>query len=110
MTSERIQRRIDRLLDDADSGSRDRRTTYLTAAAYTGFTAKRGGTDVIVASGVRRTQDGHINITGAGSRLPRLLAMIGREDLLSHPDIDTPMGLPPPRHSRSRSRPPLRSF
>ena len=87
---------IDLAIYECQAGSRDRRTIYLTAAAYTGFAPKRGGTDVIVASGVRPTQDGYIDISGAGSRLPLLLAMIGREDLLAHPDIDKPMGLAPP--------------
>ena len=88
---------VDLALYECQAGNRDRRTINLTATAYTGMTARRGGTDVLMASGVRECLDGHVNISGAGTRLPALLAMIGREDLLDDPDISQPMGLVPER-------------
>ncbi len=83
---------LDVALYECQAGNRDRRTINLTATAYTGKVARRGGTDVFVGSGVRACADGHINISGNAARLPNLLRMIGREDLLAHPDIRKPMG------------------
>ncbi len=83
---------LDVALYECQAGNRDRRTINLTATAYTGKVGRRGGTDVFVGSGVRACLDGHVNISGNAARLPNLLRMIGREDLLAHPDIRKPMG------------------
>jgi crotonobetainyl-CoA:carnitine CoA-transferase CaiB-like acyl-CoA transferase len=86
---------IDLAMYECQAGNRDRRTINLTATEYTGMVAKRGGTDVLLGSGVRECLDGHVNISGNGPRLPNLLRMIGREDLLAHPDIRKPAGAMP---------------
>ncbi len=44
---------------------------------------------------MRTCQDGYVNIMGAANRLPRLLRLIGREDLINHPDLMNPPGAVP---------------
>jgi crotonobetainyl-CoA:carnitine CoA-transferase CaiB-like acyl-CoA transferase len=81
---------IDLAVYECQAGCRDRRTIYLTAAAYTGATAKRGGTDIRMGYGVRECQDGHVIVVAAGNRVPMLLAWIGREDLIANEDLYKP--------------------
>lgn len=73
---------VDVSIYETQAGCRDRRTVYLTAYAYTGETAGRPDSSTRLASGVRPAADGYVNLVGSGTRLPRLLRMIGREDLL----------------------------
>ena len=82
---------IDLAVYECQAGSRDRRTIFLTAAAYTGATPKRSGAAIHMGSGVREASDGHLSILGAGNRLPAFLALIGREDLLANEDIFKPV-------------------
>jgi crotonobetainyl-CoA:carnitine CoA-transferase CaiB-like acyl-CoA transferase len=49
-----------------------------------------------MGAGIRPCLDGYVNIMGAGTRLPRLLRLIGREDLVDHPDVGAPPALVPP--------------
>ena len=80
---------------ECQAGCRDRQSTNLTIAAYTGMSVGRGPSGWRMAMGVRPCRDGFVNIMGAANRLPRLLRLIGREDLLEHPQIDAPMGTEP---------------
>ena len=73
---------IDCSLYETQMGSRDRRAIYLTNYQYTGEPSKRVDTVLSMGGGVRPTSDGYIMIAGGGKRLPNLLRMIGREDLI----------------------------
>ncbi|MFN8638107.1 MAG: CoA transferase [Dehalococcoidia bacterium] len=86
---------VDLAVYECQSGFRDRRTVYMAAAAYTGYPSKRGGSTIRMGSGVRPTLDGYVNVLGAGNRLPALLKMIEREDLLENPDILRPPAFVP---------------
>ncbi|MCZ6873158.1 MAG: CoA transferase [bacterium] len=87
---------IDIAVHECQAGCRDRQTVNLTMAAYTGLSAGRLGSAVFrMGAGVRACLDGHVNIMGAHNRLPRLLRLIGREDLLEHPHIMAPPGSVP---------------
>ena len=48
-----------------------------------------------MGAGVRSCRDGYVNIMGAANRLPRLLRLIGRADLLEHPQLMAPPGTVP---------------
>ncbi len=64
-------------------GCRDRRTIQLVAAEYSGVSPGRAHqTRRQVGFGIYPCADGFVNIMGAGTRLPRLLEWIGRDDLL----------------------------
>lgn len=79
---------IDLAVHECQAGCRDRQTVNLTIASYTGLAVGRLGSAVFrMGAGVRSCQDGYVNIMGAQNRLPRLLRLIGREDLLDHPQI-----------------------
>ena len=82
---------------ECQAGCRDRRVIHLTAAAYSGVAPKRAsGATRRMAAGMRPCVDGYVNITAAGPRrLPRFLKLIGREDLLDHPDINAPAAMVP---------------
>ncbi len=83
---------VDIALHECQAGCRDRQSTNLTIAAYTGLSVGRLSNTVFrVGAGVRSCRDGYVNIMGAANRLPRLLRMIGREDLIDHPQL---MNLP----------------
>ncbi|MBT5774051.1 MAG: CoA transferase, partial [Dehalococcoidia bacterium] len=86
---------IDLAVYECQAGCRDRRTIYLTAAAYTGVAAKRGGTDIRMGYGVRECEDGHVIVVAAGQRVPMLLAWIGREDLIANEDLYKPAAFIP---------------
>ena len=78
---------IDVSVYECQSGFRDRRTIALTAAAYTGKPGRRGGAVLRVGAGVRPCLDGYVNLQAGGVRMPLLLKLIDREDLLGHPGL-----------------------
>ena len=84
---------------ECQAGCRDRRVIHLTAAAYSGISPKRAsGTSRRLVSGPKSCIDGYVNIQAEGTRrLPKLLKIIGREDLLDHPDLFAPTSLMPPK-------------
>ena len=87
---------IDLALHECQAGCRDRQTVNLTIAAYTGLSLRRLGAAVApMGAGMRVCGDGYVNIMGAGNRLPRLLRLIGRADLLEHPHLMDPPGTVP---------------
>ncbi len=87
---------IDIALHECQAGCRDRQSTNLTIAAYTGLAVGRLGTAVFrMGAGVRPCNDGYVNVMGGWNRLPRLLRLIGREDLIAHPQLMNPPGTVP---------------
>lgn len=87
---------IDLAVHECQAGCRDRQTMNLTIAAYTGLSIGRQASSVFrMGAGVRSCLDGYVNIMGAANRLPRLLRLIGREDLLDHPHLMDPPGVIP---------------
>ncbi len=87
---------IDIALHECQAGCRDRQSTNLTIAAYTGLAVGRLGAAVFrMGAGVRPCRDGYVNVMGGWNRLPRLLRLIGREDLLDHPQLMNPPGTVP---------------
>ena len=87
---------IDLALHECQAGCRDRQTVNLTIAAYTGLAVKRlSDAERRLGAGVHACQDGYVNIMGASNRLPRLLRLIGRADLIDRPHLMHPPGLVP---------------
>jgi crotonobetainyl-CoA:carnitine CoA-transferase CaiB-like acyl-CoA transferase len=87
---------IDLALHECQAGCRDRQVMNLVIAAYTGLSVGRLGASVLrMGAGVRSCRDGYINIMGAANRLPRLLRLIGRADLIDHPQLLNPPGTVP---------------
>ena len=87
---------IDIALHECQAGCRDRQSTNLTIAAYTGLAVGRLGAAVFrMGAGVRPCNDGYVNVMGGWNRLPRLLRLIGREDLMDHPQLMNPPGTVP---------------
>jgi len=87
---------IDIAIHECQAGCRDRQSTNLTIAAYTGLAVGRLGTAVFrMGAGVRPCRDGYVNVMGGANRLPRLLRLIGREDLMAHPQLMNPPGTVP---------------
>jgi crotonobetainyl-CoA:carnitine CoA-transferase CaiB-like acyl-CoA transferase len=87
---------VDVAVHECQAGCRDRQTTYLTMAAYTGLAVGRlSATELRMGTGIRSCRDGYVNIMGAANRLPRLLRLIGRADLLEHPRLMDPPGTVP---------------
>jgi crotonobetainyl-CoA:carnitine CoA-transferase CaiB-like acyl-CoA transferase len=72
---------IDISIYETQCTNRDRRAIHLVGHAYTGEIGKRPAGHRAL-SGVRQTKDGYVSIVGAGTRLPGLLKMMGREDLM----------------------------
>ena len=74
---------IDVSVYETQMGSRDRRTTSLTAYAYQGTTSgRRGGLGgIVLAGGAQPCADGYVNITAIGPKIHDFVAMIGRGDL-----------------------------
>ncbi|MEE9254081.1 MAG: CoA transferase, partial [Pseudomonadales bacterium] len=86
---------IDIALHECQAGCRDRQTVFLTMASYSGMPVGRlGSAPRRIGAGVRPCVDGYVNIMGAANRLPRLLRMIGREDVLEHPEFSTTGQIP----------------
>ncbi len=83
-------------IHECQAGCRDRQTVNLTIAAYTGLAVRRQSSAVRrLGAGVHACRDGYVNIMGAANRLPRLLRLIGREDLIDHPQLMNPAGMVP---------------
>jgi crotonobetainyl-CoA:carnitine CoA-transferase CaiB-like acyl-CoA transferase len=72
---------IDVSIYETQCTNRDRRVIHLVGHAYTGELGKRPSGQRAL-SGVRPTGDGYVSIVGAGTRLPGLLKLMDREDLL----------------------------
>ncbi len=83
--------RIDLAVYETQAGFRDRRTVYMTGAAYTGFAAHRQTPGTRTATGVRPCADGFVNVLGAGRHFGALLEEIGRADLIEHEDFGKPI-------------------
>ncbi len=88
--------RVDVAIHECQAGCRDRQSTNLTIAAYTGLAVRRlSAAEFRMGTGVRVCQDGYVNIMGGANRLPRLLGLIGRTDLSEHPQLMAPLGSVP---------------
>jgi crotonobetainyl-CoA:carnitine CoA-transferase CaiB-like acyl-CoA transferase len=84
---------IDLAIHECQAGCRDRQTVNLTIAAYTGLAVRRLGSEAPrLGAGMRSCRDGYVNIMGGANRLPRLLRLIGREDLCQRPHLMAPPG------------------
>lgn len=81
---------IDLSIYETQAGGKDRRQLALLAHAYSGVITRRHDTAFAICSGVRPCSDGYINLLGNGPRLPAVLRMIGREDLLDRPELRGP--------------------
>lgn len=87
---------IDLAVHECQAGCRDRQAINLTIAAYTGMALGRlGSAASSMGAGVRLCRDGYVNIMGASNRLPRLLRLIGRDDLSHRPHLMDPPGTVP---------------
>ena len=87
---------IDLSLYECQAGCRDRQCMYVTMAGYCGVSMGRAQSSVVrLGAGVRECADGYVNIMGAATRLPKLLTLIGRPDLIERPGIAGPTGTVP---------------
>ncbi len=78
---------IDISIYRCQAGCRDRRTIQLLSAEYSGVSPGRAQpTRRLVGFGMYPCADGFVNIVGSGTRMPRLMRWIGREDLLEDED------------------------
>ena len=82
--------RIDLSIYETQAGGKDRRQIQLLAYAYAGIVRRRLGTAYAICSGIRPCQDGFVNLLGNGPRLPAMLRIIGRADLLERPEVTGP--------------------
>ena len=80
---------VDLALFETATHSIDARLAQLMGHQYTGHIAGRAGVVSQVGSGVFPCVDGFFIISSGPSRLPGVMRMIGREDLLEHPDWST---------------------
>ena len=80
---------VDLALFETATHSIDARLAQLMGHQYTGRIAQRAGVVSQVGSGVFPCIDGFFIISSGPSRLPGVIRMIGREDLLEHPDWST---------------------
>jgi crotonobetainyl-CoA:carnitine CoA-transferase CaiB-like acyl-CoA transferase len=81
---------IDLSIYETQAAGKDRRQLALVAHAYSGLIMRRQETAFAICSGIRPCKDGYINLLGNGPRLPALLRMIGRDDLLARPEVRGP--------------------
>jgi crotonobetainyl-CoA:carnitine CoA-transferase CaiB-like acyl-CoA transferase len=83
---------IDVALFETHAGTVDRRSTFLTAYAYTGEITRRqeSGSTGMLPRGIYPCQDGYISIHVANEWWPRLARMLERPDLLTDPKFATP--------------------
>lgn len=87
---------IDLAVYECQAACRDRQCVYLTIAGYSGMSVGRQRSAAArMGAGVRRCNDGYVNIMGAANRLPRLLELIGRGDLANTPGLRNPAGTVP---------------
>ena len=84
---------VDVSIYETQAGTRDRRTTYLTAYAYIGETGKRARPEGRLAAGTKPCADGYVNImaTGPRQRFADMCRMIGHPELIDDPRFNTPM-------------------
>lgn len=81
---------IDLSIYETQAGGKDRRQLALLGYAYSGLVLRRPDTAYAICSGGRPCADGYINMLGNGPRLPAVLRMIGRADLLARPELSGP--------------------
>ena len=81
---------VDVSVYETQMGSRDRRSTSLTAYAYQGTLSGRRGLGIALASGPQPCLDGYVNITAIGPKTDQFVAMIGRADLVGDPRLRQP--------------------
>jgi crotonobetainyl-CoA:carnitine CoA-transferase CaiB-like acyl-CoA transferase len=81
---------IDLSIYETQAGGKDRRQLALLGHAYAGLVLRRPDTAYAICSGARPCADGYINLLGNGPRLPAVLRMIGRPDLLTRPELSGP--------------------
>jgi crotonobetainyl-CoA:carnitine CoA-transferase CaiB-like acyl-CoA transferase len=83
---------IDISLFETHAGTVDRRSTFLTAYAYTGEVIRRqvSGPSGMLPRGIYPCLDGYISIHVAHEWWPRLARMLDRPDLLTDPKFATP--------------------
>lgn len=81
---------LDVSIYETQAGSKDRRQLALLAHSYSGTVSRRRETAFAICSGVRPCADGYLNLLGNGPRLPAVLRMIGRADLLDRPELHGP--------------------
>ncbi|MCY4455528.1 MAG: CoA transferase, partial [Chloroflexi bacterium] len=74
----------------------DLRLGRLLGFQYSGRVAPRAGRVSGVGTGVFPCSDGFFLMTGGPAYMPRILPMVGRADLLEHPDWSTPAALAAP--------------
>ena len=74
----------------------DLRLGRLLGFQYSGRVAPRAGRVSQVGTGVFPCSDGFFLMTGGPAYMPRILPMVGRADLLDHPDWSTPAALSAP--------------
>ena len=87
---------IDLSIYECQAACRDRQCMYVTIAGYSGQSTGRARSSIVrLGAGVRACADGYVNIMGAATRLPKLLALIGRSDLIDRPNISGPTGTVP---------------
>ena len=87
---------IDVSIYETQVGSRDRVAPYLAAHSYNGVEPRRRVSGSMLASGVRPTADGYVNIAAGGARkLPEFLRMIGRDELVGDERLTVPAALLP---------------
>lgn len=87
---------IDLSIYETQAGGKDRRQLALLSHSYSGVVTRRHATAFAICSGVRPCIDGYLNLLGNGPRLPTVIQMIGREDLLDRPELQGPDELIPP--------------
>src|SRR5919109_392070 len=87
-----VGQHIDVSLFETHAGTVDRRSTFLTAYAYTGEAIRRqdSGSQGVLPRGVYPCQDGYVCIHVTSEWWPRLVRMLGRPDLLTNPKFATP--------------------
>ena len=87
---------IDLSVYECQAGCRDRQCMNVTMAGYSGLSVGRARSSIVrLGAGVRACADGYVNIMGAATRLPKLLTLIGRADLIDRPNIAGPTGTVP---------------
>jgi crotonobetainyl-CoA:carnitine CoA-transferase CaiB-like acyl-CoA transferase len=87
---------LDVSIYETQAGGKDRRQLALLAHSYSGTISRRRETAFAICSGVRPCADGYLNLLGNGPRLPAVLRMIGRADLLERPELRGPEDCIPP--------------
>ena len=82
---------VDVAIYETQMGSRDRRTTSLTAYAYQGtMSTRRATSGFSLAAGVQPCLDGEIDILAFGPKIDDFMRMIGRDDLAGDERLSQP--------------------